>query len=746
MDNSNYNINKYLLHNTKSIKDYILLIRTNLYSFTIISTIIIIATVSYAVISKNIFKSTVTLRITTQKQSVLESTSIFPEVSNMVNDRFISNEIEVIENYDTRERYAKALIDSFDNSNNKNLFPILKSEDNKGVNRHKTLVQIIDLLKDKVSVQQKEGMDIVEISAESPSPYEAALIANTCANQYKELNLEGNRNQLTTIRKFLEKQSKEKLDELNDVEDALKNFKEKGGIVELDAQSTALINQLSQLDSQRDALKIDLMTSDAVLNQYKNEIKKQDPHLADYLESQSSQAYIDVLQKQIAELQMNKDLALAIKNPNIDVSAKIKDYEQRIADLKQKLSTKINDIKAGAFASSPDQVKALSQKLIEEEVNNHSLSIKLKELQEIIGKYEVNFNKLPQKSIELAQYERKRESLKQLYLLVEQKYQEAMINELSQPGNITIVGIGRIPDKPAKPYRMLIALIGIIAGLGAATGFLLIKDYFDDKVKTPDDIQNKGLNFLTWVPYFKSMGKNELIVSAAQDHISSEAFNSIRTRLDFSLVDHPSIKTILITSAAEKEGKTVISTNLAGSYAQSHKRTLLIDCDLRKPRVHSVMNAPKTPGLVNYLFNKAKLEDVIRTSKIKNLYYIPTGTNVPNSADILGSKAMKRFLGEMKEMFDIIIIDSAPIVAVIDTEILSKIVDGTILVVSSNKTEIKLINDAFDLVKKDKVPFLGTVLNNFRYKSGYGYYHKYYYNYSSNGNGKKKHYDSGLNL
>ena len=118
----------------------------------------------------------------------------------------------------------------------------------------------------------------------------------------------------------MEKQTKDKLNELNEIEDTLKSFKERGGIVALDAQSTALINQLSQLDTQR---KLDLMTSSSLLTQYKNEIKKQDPKLADYLESQSSQAYIDVLQKQIAELQMNIDLALSNKNPNINVSAKM---------------------------------------------------------------------------------------------------------------------------------------------------------------------------------------------------------------------------------------------------------------------------------------------------------------------------------------------------------------------------------------------------------------------------------------
>ena len=170
------NISKYLIYNTKSIKDYILLIRTNLSLFLSIFILIVSAVIVYAFLSKNIYKSTVTLRITAQKKSVLETPSLFPEVNNLVSDRFIANEIEIITNYDTREKYAEALIDSFYNTYNKNLFAVIKDEDGKGINGHKSITDLSNLLKEIISVDQMEGMDIIEISAESPSPYEASLI------------------------------------------------------------------------------------------------------------------------------------------------------------------------------------------------------------------------------------------------------------------------------------------------------------------------------------------------------------------------------------------------------------------------------------------------------------------------------------------------------------------------------------------------------------------------------------------
>jgi len=476
----------------------------------------------------------------------------------------------------------------------------------------KSLKDITEILKDVVSAEQLSGLDLVEISAESPSPYEAALIANTCADQYKQLNLEGNRNQLTTIRMFLERQSKEKLNELNNAEDTLRRFQERGGIVALDAQSLVLINKLAQLDAQRDAAKIDLMSSNEVLNQYKNEVKKQNPQLVEYLESQTSQAYIAVLQKQIAELQMSRDLAMANKSPNVDVTYKMMEYDKKITELKEKLNALINDIKSGAFASSPDQIKILTQKLIEEEINNNSLSIKLKELQIIINQYEKDFNRLPKKSIELAQYQRKKESNQQLYVLIEQKYQEALINELSQPGNAVVIGIGRVPDEPAKPNRLLIILFGLILGPVIAFGYILIKDYFDDTVKTPKDMEENDISFLSWIPQLYNNSKiqhdnKELLVLYEPDSPISESFRAITARIQYSRVDSGFPQLILVTSPAEKEGKTFVSVNLAGSFAYSNKRTLLIDCDLRKPKIHTVMGVDKKPGMVDYLFEKCKI-------------------------------------------------------------------------------------------------------------------------------------------
>ena len=282
--------------------------------------------------------------------------------------------------------------------------------------------------------------------------------------------------------------------------------------------------------------------------------------MADYLESVTSEAYITALQKQLAELQINKDLALANKNSKIDISDKVKEYDDKINELKSKLGEKINVIKAGIFASSPEEVKELSQKIIEEEVKNRSLRISINGLSSIVAGYEKKFDSLPKTSLQLARFQRNRESLEKLFTLVDEKYQEALINEQSQPGNVLIVDEAILPLEPSKPNRPLIILIGLFGGILIAFGLLYIKDYFDNTIKSPADIEKKKINVLGWVPHIKSFPVNgtnssALVSVEKPDSVQSESFRSIRTRIQFSKVKQDTLKVILVTSPSPRKGK-----------------------------------------------------------------------------------------------------------------------------------------------------------------------------------------------
>lgn len=742
MEHMNDNLRE---NESNTLRDYINLIRNNLLPVILITAAGLIVAVVYAVTAINIYKSTTSLKISKPQGSVLES-SVMPDLQSFTDDRFISTEIEVMKSYNIRSHVAKALIDSFQTIDKPSLFYLILKHDRfvKG-EKEKLLTanQIASLLSGTVSIEQKRGIDIVDISVESPSPYEAALIANLYAHAYQNFNLQMNRTQLTTVRQFLAEQAKDKQNDLLSAEDTLSQFQAKKGVIDLDAQSQSLITQLAGFEAQRDDVQIDLAATNKVLSQLKDELSQQNPKVAAYLESLASQSYFQALQDGIAKLEVNKDIALANKNPGIDNSAVIKDYDKQINALKDKLSGKISVIKEGMFASNPEEIKDLTQKILETNVKAKSLSMQYTELNKLVTKYDAQFNKLPATAIDYARLERKREADEKLYSLIEQKYQEAQINEQSQPGNVLIVDPGRIPSSPSKPNRILIVLIGLVLGGGLSFGYIFIKNYFDNTVKTPDDIQNRNINVLAWVPQIEGIGTNgnrayEFIVAKKPDAIPSEAFRALRTRVQFSKIGSDALKTILITSSTPQEGKTTIAVNLAGAFAQSNKKTLLIDTDLRKPRIHSVFGVTRFPGLIDYLFEQAPLEDVIRYSGVKNLSYITAGTIPPNPSEMLESKPMREFIAEMRRIYDVVVMDSAPIIAVTDSEILASYVDASILVVSAENTEIDLMEKSVEMIKRGSSSFIGTVLNNFTYKSGYGSYYKYYYYYSSPGGKKTK--------
>ncbi|MEO8398326.1 MAG: polysaccharide biosynthesis tyrosine autokinase, partial [Ignavibacteriaceae bacterium] len=696
----------------------------------------------------NIYKAVTMLKISKPQGNILES-PLMPEFQDFGSDRFIANEIEILKSYNLRERVAASLIDSFAASSNADSFYLIIDDDsNFGKNKKevRTIPSLAKLLESKVAIDQKRGLDIVEISAESPSPVEAALVANIYAQEYKNFNLEISRNLLTNVKDFLQQQKVEKQTQLNQAEETLRSFQEKGGVIALDEQATSLIQQLSQFEAQKNAALIEIEASNKMLNQYKAELEKQNPRLADYLEGLKSEAYFKSLQDQLAKMETNRDLALSSEESKLNKSEVVKQYDKKINELKQKLNEKIDVIKSSIFASSPEEVKELSQKIIEEEIRNQTLRVTITELAKIVNQYDKKFNQLPKTTIELARFQRQRESLEKLYTLVEEKYQEALINEQSQPGNVLIIDDALSPLGPSKPNRIFIILVGFVMGFGLAFGYVFIKNYFDNTVKTPDDIQNRNINVLTWIPTIEWLGgsnghkESEFIIAAKPDSVPSEAFRALRTRVQFSRLGENAIKTILVTSSAPQEGKTIISVNLAGSFAQSNKKVLLLDCDLRKPRVHSVFNTKRFPGVIDYLFGHATLNEIINKTDLPNMHYITAGTIPPNPAEMLESKEMKNFLKEMKEVYDIIVLDSPPIVAVTDAEVLSRMVDAVILVVSSETTEVELMQKSVDLLRNESNSFIGTVLNNFTYKYGYGSYYKYYYYYSHPDQKKEKNF------
>jgi len=729
------------IQETHTLRDYINLIKLNFVPIFLISFSGLLVAIIYAVNAPNIYKSTTVLRISKPQGSVLQG-SLLPEFQDFGSDRFIANEIEILKSYRLREKVANALIDTFRISlNKKNFSLIMQDQSNFGgtSDQLKSTDAIVRMLSSRVSIDQKRGLDIVEVAVESPSPYEAALVANCYAAAYKEINLSYNRMQLTAVKNFLATQRDEKLSELQNVEEALKNYKEQKGIVQLPEQASALIKESSDIQAKMNLTKIDLIASERTLSGYKDELKKRNPEINNYIENLANEPYIKRLQEDIALQKAQKDKAVKDAGPN---SQLVKLFDTKIDELTQRLNSQLSVFKAGVLAATPEEIKALTAKVLEEETKYQSSMASFRKLSEINSEYDKKLYKLPTVAVDQARLQREQDAYEKTYTALEERYQEAIISEQSVPGNVLIIDEGLLPKGPSKPNRMLIVIIGLVLGIGMGIGFAFVRNYLDNTVKTPEDITNKNINILAWIPQIEGMeGGNkdfEFIVAKKPDASASEAYRALRTRIKFSRLDKDMLKTILITSPISQEGKTTTSINLAGSFAQANYKTIIIDADLRKPRIHSVFNQKRYPGFTDYFFGQATFQEILRKSEVNNLFYITAGTIPPNPSEILSSTQMESFLEKLKNDFDYIIIDSPPVIAVTDSEIISSLVDGTLLVVSANNTEMELMEKAVQLLSHEHSSFIGVLLNNFTYRSGYGSYYKYYYYYSRPTNGSKK--------
>lgn len=208
----------------------------------------------------------------------------------------------------------------------------------------------------------------------------------------------------------------------------------------------------------------------------------------------------------------------------------------------------------------------------------------------------------------------------------------------------------------------------------------------------------------------------------------SEAYKTLRTNLQFSSFDEK-VKVILITSSGPGEGKSTTAANLAVVMAQSGSKTLLIDCDQRRPRLHKIFGLSNAAGLSNFLAEEVSFESTVMETGIENLQVLTAGVKPPNPSELLGSKKMNQFVSCLKERYDYIILDTPPILLVTDAQILSKYADGCLLVASSGEVEKEAVIKGKELLEKVDARILGVVLNKVEVnlKGNYGYYYYYYY-------------------
>ena len=357
---------------------------------------------------------------------------------------------------------------------------------------------------------------------------------------------------------------------------------------------------------------------------------------------------------------------------------------------------------------------------------------------------------LNEKAIQYNVLKREAQSTKEMYDLLFKRLRETSLTEDIRTGNVRIIDLAEVSGGPVKPKKAQNILLALILGTALSLGTAFFLERMDNTIKIPADIkQHLNIAYLGPIPDFSTLPdadrkpgdikiREELITINNPKSTASEAYRGIRTNILFSSADiAPQV--LLISSSAPSEGKTITAANLAVVMAQMGNKVLLIDCDMRKPKLNKVFETTRDRGLSTILVGGCEIAEATMPTKIPNLDIISSGPLPPNPSEIIGSHRMAAVMQELRQKYERIIIDSPPITAVTDASILAKYADGAIMVIRCGETHLEIIKNGLTQLNSVNAHMFGAILNCVNTgREGYYYYQYHYYYYGEDGHKKRK--------
>ncbi len=398
--------------------------------------------------------------------------------------------------------------------------------------------------------------------------------------------------------------------------------------------------------------------------------------------------------------------------------------------------------------------------LMRKEVNRLDAELDLKNsrlgaLKRSIMKYRESHPDLGKHDFEVKRLDNLVDRFTEAHQRLTEKLEEAVIRMQSISGGLKLVDAAQIPTDPISRRDYIFFIVSLIAGISVGLSISLLREWLDDTIKGPDDIEKLlALPLLGTIPHIE-LRKSDLTIrrkantggsgTVAQKYpylvfddkdgkaIAAESYRSLRTNIVFASPDKP-IRTILITSSGPSEGTSLTMANMALSFAQQGEPTVLIDTDLRRPVGHHLFRLDRNPGFGNLFNGTNTLDEVVKTLPNSLLNVITAGSYIPNPAELLGSKKMDGILEQLKSRFRYILFDTPPVMAVTDSCILATKLDCVILVAKAGTTSLDAAERTIQSLNNVNANLLGYVLNDVNFSRGYnsyGYYKHYYHDYHS---------------
>lgn len=575
-----------------------------------------------------------------------------------------------------------------------------------------------------LGVRRVPNSRLMDVSFESTDPQLAARIVNAHLENYIEQNFRSRYQSTTQASTWLADQLDELKIKVQKSEDARIAYERQNQIWTLDDKQNITTQRLSDINRELTEAQSDRVRKEALFQYAKSGNLDAVPKI------QTNPILQEMMRKR-SDASRDYNDALSQYGPNFPrvqrLAAQLKEADENILKERQNAVDGLESDYREAREREALLVQGLDQQ-------------------------KADVNQMAEKMVEYNILKREAEANKSLYDGLMTKLKETAISAGLRSSNIRVIDPAMVPSTPARPAKARNVVLAFLVGLVGGIGLALMREYLDNTVKTPDDIETLArLPSLAVVPAFsQSSGdakRNGLLKTGSSDgydkkielvaqHLPksqmSEAFRALRTSLLLSQPAHPP-QVILVTSALPREGKTTAAANLAVTLAQLGDSTVLVDADLRKPGVGRLLNLGngKYAGLSSYLAGASTLDLVtIQHPTIPNLTAIPTGPLPPNPADLLSSHKLAEAIAELRTKFKFIVIDSPPVMAATDAVILSVQTDGVLLVVRSGETPKEAFTRTRDLLVSVKANLLGVVLNAVD-SSAPDYYYSYrYYPYS----------------
>lgn len=714
------------------LRDYWKVIRKRQWTIIAFFLIVVVTTAVWTFTMHPIYRGTTTIQINKENPQIVDFKEIFAVNTTdrdyyqtqykLLESRKLAKRVIRLHNLSEHPEFLPQAQTPFQRvkSNVLDFFSGIFNSSRKDLSSDNRETLLTNRFLDRLKIEPIRNTRLVQIHFDSRSPELSWKVSNTLAKEYIQQNLEARLIATEQAKEWLTKQLDVLKAKVERTDEALQAFASKHDIISLDEKENITIQRLTELNEALTVAESDRMAKEAL---YKQASNRNFDSLPLILEN-----------KLIQDL---KEASIQLDAQYMRLSRTFKPDYPEMVRLKNQMDT------------IQKRINAEVEMIIAGIKNDYESSLRRESL--LRGAFErqkTTAMEMKEKAIQYNILKREADTNRQLYNALLQRMKEAGVSAGITACNIQVVDKAELPTKPFKPNTALNLLLAMVVGLFFGVGLAFFLEYLDNTVKTPEDveqlIQLPSFGMIPEISYERRRQLDqagfhpvELITSGHSKSMLSEAYRNVRTSILLSFSEKPP-KKIVISSPNPAEGKTTTVTNTAIALSQTGARVLIIDSDMRKPRLHSIFGEENGTGLSSFLSGNTRLTSIIKQPNIPNLFYIPSGPIPPNPSELLGSNLFKTMVQFLGEKFDHIVLDSPPVLGFADSIILSTFVDGIILVVQGGKTPLETLQRSRDNLLQVNAKILGVVINRVDIgRSHYGYYY-YRYHYYYGKNGKKK--------